>query len=525
VKEPEQQAFRYAQDLARLYAQVESDQERLRRVCELSFRLANCASSEELCGSLCASREDLGFPASALYLLQRGRLELACRRPHDQPFPTRLPALELPAEVEQGVSECADETWRGLFGGTVTLGALRGRRGLRGLWVGLGRLPRLQVVGSVAPYLELLLRHAGLLLEDRESEERRTERLLRSEASSGLREAFVGDCPRVREVLATVEKLAGVDSTVLLRGETGTGKTLLARALHDVSPRAEGAFVSLNCGAIPAELVESELFGHEAGAFTGAQQARRGMVELAEGGTLFLDEIGEMSAEVQVKLLSFLEQRSYRRVGGEELRQADVRVVSATNRDLLADVESGRFREDLLYRLNVFSVDLPPLRARGEDVVALAEQISGKIAARYDLPQPRLGERFRHALLGYDWPGNVRELRNVLERAIVLSEGEELSASLLPRPDSGPEGRQGEQVRAPERAPAQVTFDPAVRFTEAKRAVISSWEASYVEELLQHTEGNVTAAARLARMDKSNLRKKVARHGIDLEAIRSSRGG
>jgi len=235
-------------------------------------------------------------------------------------------------------------------------------------------------------------------------------------------ETIVGRSPALRRTLEQATRVAQHrDVTVLIGGETGTGKELLARALHYHSPRAAAPFVEINCAAIPANLLESELFGHEKGAFTGAVSAKPGLLELAQGGSVFLDEIGHLPLELQPKLLRALESREIRRVGGQQSRKVDVRVIGATHVDLAAAVSRGEFREDLFYRLNVVALVLPPLRDRGDDVELLAETFLARLAHQYGLPLPVLSAESRAALRGYHWPGNVRELRNAIERALVLS--------------------------------------------------------------------------------------------------------
>ncbi|MDX2120953.1 MAG: sigma 54-interacting transcriptional regulator [Gemmatimonadota bacterium] len=246
-------------------------------------------------------------------------------------------------------------------------------------------------------------------------------------------DAIVGKSPALQRILDQARRVAQhKDVTVLIGGETGTGKELLARALHYDSPRAQAPFVEINCAAIPANLLESELFGHEKGAFTGAVGAKPGLMEQAHGGTVFLDEIGNLPLELQPKLLRALEGREIRRVGGQTTRKVDVRVIGATHIDLAAAVTRGEFREDLFYRLNVLALVLPPLRDRGEDIEVLAEAFTQRLAAQYGMPVPVLGPEVREAIRAHTWPGNVRELRNAIERALVLSPPGTLELSELP---------------------------------------------------------------------------------------------
>src|SRR3989454_94149 len=233
---------------------------------------------------------------------------------------------------------------------------------------------------------------------------------------------IVGESPALKSALERAARVVPHrDATILITGETGTGKELLARALHYGGPRAAAPFVELNCAALPAQLLESELFGHERGAFTDAKTAKPGLFEVAQGGTMFLDEVDHLAPELQGKLLRALDQKSVRRLGATATRQVDVRIVAATNTDLAAAVQAGRFREDLYYRLNVVTLELPPLRERGEDILMLAEAFLRKFSAHYNLPQPTLSPEVRRALLAHPWPGNVRELRNAIERSVLLS--------------------------------------------------------------------------------------------------------
>ena len=255
---------------------------------------------------------------------------------------------------------------------------------------------------------------------------RRENRSLRRriEIESSQRGALLGNSKAMQQVLATIEKVADTDATVLVRGESGTGKELVARELHERSTtRSSGPFVAVNCAALPTELIESELFGHEKGAFTGAAARRKGKFEQANGGTLFLDEIGDMSANVQAKLLRALEERRIERLGGDESIPVDVRIISATHRALEEEIDNGNFRADLFYRLRVVTCDIAPLRERREDIPLLAAAFARQAAERHSLPERTLGREALRQLMEYDWPGNVRELKNVIERAAIMSEG------------------------------------------------------------------------------------------------------
>jgi formate hydrogenlyase transcriptional activator len=249
-------------------------------------------------------------------------------------------------------------------------------------------------------------------------------------------EEIVGASPALAAVLSLTRKVAGSDSTVLITGETGTGKELVARAIHRGSRRASRAFVALNCAALPRDLIASELFGHEKGAFTGAVQRRLGRFELAHGGTIFLDEVGELPPDTQVGLLRVLQEREFERVGGREQIRVDVRVIAATNRDLTEAMADGRFRDDLFYRLNVFPLELPPLRERREDIPVLVEYFISRYARTAGKRFRRVRKRTLDCLKSYSWPGNVRELQNVIERSVIVSDGDEFTVDerwLTPR--------------------------------------------------------------------------------------------
>ena len=409
-----------------------------------------------------------------------------------------------------------------------------------------------QVTGTLPPLrdpsLGILQGVGGALLEGLLADERRTHAVLRrstrrgvarprstrtaaSLATAGAPAArgdveLIGRSPALEQVQRMIERVARVDSPVLLLGETGTGKSLVANAIHKVSARAQGPFVVVNCAAIPKDLAESEFFGHVKGAFTGALREHRGKVEQANGGTLFLDEVGELSASAQGKLLLFLEERRYCPVGSERERRADVRVVAATNRDLEADVSAGSFRQDLLYRLNVFPLTLAPLRKRGEDVLLLAGHFLERIAARYDLPQPSLTAAAMQRLREYSWPGNLRELRNVLEKALVMADEDVIDVDLLPSEvvAGGPSPSQALSVMSAsgrfERPKPSAPFPLLERgsllpFHEAKKQLLEGWERNYLELLLEQTQGNVASAARYAGLNKRNLHRKLRQHGIE----------
>ena len=305
---------------------------------------------------------------------------------------------------------------------------------------------------------------------------------------------LLGGSAALRATLAKARRvLPHGDVIVLITGETGTGKELLARALHEGGPRTAGAFVAVNCAAIPAQLLESELFGHERGAFTDAHQAKPGLFEEADGGTLFLDEVGHLPLALQGKLLRALEERRIRRVGATESRAVNARIVAATNVDLAGAVRRGEFREDLYYRLNVVSLELPPLRERGGDVELLAEAFVAALAARYGLPHPELTTNLRGALRAYAWPGNVRELRHAVERALLLSEPGTLSVAELTPP--------GPTAISSHRAPAGPV-------------TLASVIATAVEAALARHSGNKSAAARELAISRQRLQR-ILEHGDD----------
>jgi len=326
------------------------------------------------------------------------------------------------------------------------------------------------------------------------------EEITAAAAAGGIMGASAG----LREVLDRVGRVAATDSTVLITGETGTGKELIARAIHAGSPRARRALVKVNCAALPEGLVASELFGHERGAFTGALERRKGRFELASGGTIFLDEVGELPAPVQVALLRVLQEREFERVGGHETLRTDARIVAATNRDLEEAVREGKFRSDLLFRLNVFPIRVPPLRERADDIPLLAEYWASQYARKVGRTIRGIDESAMAALCGYRWPGNIRELQNVVERAVILARGSRLGLSDLELPSLAAEPETVRPVRA---GPAD--------------------ERQRIEEALAASRGRVYGdggAAETLGVPPSTLESRIRRLGIDKRAFRRRAG-
>ncbi len=259
----------------------------------------------------------------------------------------------------------------------------------------------------------------------------RQNEVLKQEVAKIYPTRMIGNCPAIQDVFNRIRRVAPIDSTVLILGESGTGKELVARAVHEQSKRAQGPLISVNCAAIPENLIESELFGYEKGAFTGAQTNRKGLVEAADGGTLFLDEIGELPLEAQARILRLMQEKEIRRIGSTQTKRIDVRMVAATHRNLKQLSQEGKFREDLYYRLNVFELRLPPLRERGNDVIELAKYMLERLCNRLNCKPLRLSDGALNAIRTYTWPGNVRELENAIERAIILCESDEISPDLM----------------------------------------------------------------------------------------------
>ena len=304
----------------------------------------------------------------------------------------------------------------------------------------------------------------------------------------------VGESVEWRGVLRKATQVAPTDTTVLITGESGTGKEVVARFIHAASARRNRPFVALNCAALPEQLLESELFGYERGAFTSAQQAKPGQVELASGGVLFLDEVSEMSLSAQAKFLRFLQEREFQRLGGTRLIKANIRVIAATNRDLRKAVERGDFREDLFYRLAVFDIQIPPLRDRPADIVPLSETFLQEIGRSFGRPPAGLTRDARHALLQYEWPGNVRELRNVLERAAILCEGALIDTSHL-------------------------ALQPGTRSLRSDTTDLSVVERTTIAKVLQECRGNKTKAARRLGLSRTQLHLRIRKYRLEEAAV------
>jgi DNA-binding NtrC family response regulator len=320
-------------------------------------------------------------------------------------------------------------------------------------------------------------------------------------------DSLIGSGPAMRKIFSTIQKVAETDLTVLVRGESGTGKELVAQALHNASARKNRPFIAVNCAAISRELVESELFGHEKGAFTGADARRVGRFEAAHQGTIFLDEIGDMPLETQAKVLRVLQERSFERVGGNTPLQVDVRVVAATHRDLEAEVERGRYRQDLYYRLKVVEINLPALRERAEDIPALVERFLEQLSHRLGRDKMRVSKEALAALASYAWPGNVRELRNVIEQAAVLATGPAIEDSDLSLPAN----------RGAPRAPKELNSPAVGSFSEAKKVFVEEFERTFILKALRANGGNISRAAETIGMVRQSLQQKIRELNLKAE--------
>jgi transcriptional regulator with GAF, ATPase, and Fis domain len=394
----------------------------------------------------------------------------------------------------------------GLVGGALYFGKRRP------YWFDAGDV---EIARHVADAVVVELQHQRLADEQRrlavvEQRARRLEERLESlRESLGERYGFdriIGRSPTLRDALSLATKVAPTETTVLITGESGTGKEIVARAIHHESARADGPFIAVNCAALPEALLESELFGYERGAFTGAERQKPGRFELAAGGTLFLDEVGELTPSVQAKLLRVLQEREFQRVGGTATLRADVRLIAATNRDLEQALTTGRVREDLFYRLNVFTVRLPPLRERGDDVLLLADHFVRTLGARMGKGEPGLSRDARDALLAHTWPGNIRELQNAVERALIVSDGGLIAASQLGiTPRSETPAASASAVRVPD-GPA--SSPPA-------GASLAEWERKLVADALAKARGNKSRAAKALGLSRAQLYTRLKRLGLE----------
>jgi len=332
----------------------------------------------------------------------------------------------------------------------------------------------------------------GLLIEkimDRQAQDRETLFLKEEYRERSRFESMLGQSRAMQEVFRLIEDVAATDSTVLITGETGTGKGLAAKAIHSKSPRCNGPFVAVNCGAFPEHLLESELFGHQKGAFTDAKASKKGRLELAHGGTLFLDEIGEISMRMQIDLLRVMEDRVFYRVGGTQPIEADFRVIAATNKDLAQAIRDRTFRQDLFYRLNVISFAMPPLRERKEDIPILAEHFLHRFSQESNKDIDKISREAMDEMMLYEWPGNVRELENAIERAVVVGKGRTVKPEDLP------------------------IFSPEHRTLAADKS-LQEIEKAHVMTILGETDWNIKKSADILQIDRSTLYSKIKRYGI-----------
>ena len=446
------------------------------------------------------------FPAPELTTSQVAALATWCR--------TRQPAMRVhPDSAPKPIAPFVTAE----SGDDFLLGPLVSEHGTMGLAI-LSAYDPAAFAGKAAPLLQLLLEPLAVALENdqrlrelialREAAEADKRSLLTRLGREAIQEVVVGAEGGLRSVMERVRLVARSEAPVLILGETGSGKEVVARVIHDDSPRASGPFIRVNCGAISPELIDSELFGHERGSFTGAAGDRRGWFERADGGTLFLDEIGELPPAAQVRLLRVVQEGAFERVGGEKTLHVSVRIVAATHRDLARMVQEHQFREDLWYRIAVFPIVLPPLRERKEDIPALAEHLADRAARRFGLrPQPPSTEDIS-ILRNYDWPGNVRELASVIDRAAILGDGEGLQVlkALGATPNSNGERPSPESIDAPG---AIVPLDEAMR--------------QHIERALKATRGKIEgrdSVATLLEINPHTLRARMRKLGIDWKQFR-----
>jgi DNA-binding NtrC family response regulator len=319
---------------------------------------------------------------------------------------------------------------------------------------------------------------------------------------------MVGGSVKMRQIFGLIKKIAPMDVSVIVQGETGTGKELVARAIHELSMRSRGPLVVLDCGAIPPNLIESELFGHEKGAFTGAVNSRPGAFERANGGTIFLDELGELRLDLQPKLLRVLENREVRRVGGNDVIEIDCRVIAATNRDLVKEIAAGNFREDLFFRLSVIQIQLPALRQRRDDIPNILKRALAEPSIVERHGRKRFSPEALGLLMAYPWPGNVRELMNVLSHVLTFSEGEEILPAHLPPRVRG-QDRQG-----------PLPFNEHLSFKDAKEQLLENFEREYITSVLARCEGNLSRAARESGLHRKSIERLVKKYQLDAKGMK-----
>ncbi|NOK02507.1 sigma 54-dependent Fis family transcriptional regulator [Myxococcus xanthus] len=320
---------------------------------------------------------------------------------------------------------------------------------------------------------------------------------------------MVGQSMKMRQIFGLIKKIAPMGVSVIIQGETGTGKELVARAIHELSGRTKGPMEVLDCGAIPPNLIESELFGHEKGAFTGAVSSRPGAFERAHGGTIFLDELGELRLDLQPKLLRVLENHEVRRVGGNDVIEVDCRVIAATNRDLMKEIQGGGFREDLYFRLSVITIQLPPLRQRRDDIPLILKRALADPEVVGKHGKKRFSAESLGLLMSYSWPGNVRELMNVLSHVLTFSEGEEIQPAHLPPRVRG-------QVRE-----GPLPFNEHLSFKNAKEQLLENFEREYITSVLTRCEGNLSRAARESGLHRKSIERLVKKYQLDTKGMKS----
>ncbi|MCK6545912.1 sigma-54 dependent transcriptional regulator [Myxococcota bacterium] len=378
------------------------------------------------------------------------------------------------------------------------------------------------MAAGASDFLEKPLSRERVLVTVKNAIERRalSARVRALEAAEGGHEEMIGESDAIKRVKEQINKVASTSVRVLITGESGTGKELVARAIHRASKRANGPFVKVNCAAIPAELIESELFGHERGAFTGAVQKKKGRFELADGGTLFLDEIGDMSLDAQAKVLRALQTGEINRVGGEKVFVVDVRVVAATNKDLEEEVKNGNFREDLYFRLSVVPIHTPPLRERGDDVLLLMREFLLAFSREHAVSPMVLGPEAAEAIARYSFPGNVRELRNLAERLVILAQNP-VQLSDLPPQIAGARDGSASSPPAASAGPGRASgvIDLASYGSPTLRELREAVERDYILRKLEETGWNVTRTADILGIERTNLHKKLKQLGVKKTTI------